>query len=206
MIRVGVLLSGCGAYDGTDVHEAVLTLLAIDRAGARAECLVPAGVESDAVDHSTGQVMEGPTRSLLVEAARLARGRVTPIGEARTILLSALIIPGGQGVARCLMEGAVGGSGRGPRRVRPDVAAFIAASEGAQADRRRSLAARSRRRRSAFDEDRSRPGEVKIDERNGIVWTPGAMASGRLSEMAAGIDRMVAEVLARAQKGLSVSP
>ena len=32
-IRIGVVLSGCGVQDGSELHEAVLTLLALDKAG-----------------------------------------------------------------------------------------------------------------------------------------------------------------------------
>ncbi|HTY20012.1 MAG TPA: isoprenoid biosynthesis protein ElbB, partial [Geobacteraceae bacterium] len=34
--KIGVVLSGCGVYDGSEIHEAVFTLLAIDRNGAEA--------------------------------------------------------------------------------------------------------------------------------------------------------------------------
>ena len=31
-IQFGVVLSGCGVYDGSEIHEAVTTLLALDLA------------------------------------------------------------------------------------------------------------------------------------------------------------------------------
>ena len=34
--RVGVVLSGCGVFDGSEIHEAVSIILALDRRGAQA--------------------------------------------------------------------------------------------------------------------------------------------------------------------------
>ena len=74
--KVGVVLSGCGVYDGAEIHESVLTLLALDRAGAEAVCLAPDAAQRHVVNHLTGQPVEGESRNVLIEAARIARGRV----------------------------------------------------------------------------------------------------------------------------------
>src|SRR5262245_42291175 len=123
MARIGLLLSGCGRYDGTEVHEAVLAVVALDRLGARVEFLAPAAVRAETVDHATGQLVPGGTRSVLTESARIARGRIRPLSDAETSVLSGLIIPGGQGVVRNLMSGA-GEAGR-RREADPEVARVV---------------------------------------------------------------------------------
>ena len=72
MTRIGVLLSGCGLYDGSEIHEAVLTLLALDRAGAEIVCMAPDTDQYHVVNHMTQEVME-EKRNVLVESARIAR-------------------------------------------------------------------------------------------------------------------------------------
>lgn len=207
MARIGLLLSGCGFYDGTDVHEAVLALLALERAGARTECLAPAGVRSETVDHATGQLSESEIRSVLAESARLARGRIVPITEARPSLLSALVIPGGQGVVRCLMMG-VAEPGR-RREALPEVAGLV---RRFLADRKPigtiSLAATLTATVLGLplDEDPfSTPAsEIRVDAEHGLVWTPGFLSSASVPEIARGIDRMVEEVMKRAARDLPV--
>ena len=81
MVDVGVCLSGCGVYDGSEIHEAVLTLLVLDRAGARAICMAPDVQQLHVIDHRSGAVT-GETRNALVESARIARGDVRDVAEA----------------------------------------------------------------------------------------------------------------------------
>ena len=38
---IGIQLAGCGVFDGSEIHEAVLTLLALDREGADIICMAP---------------------------------------------------------------------------------------------------------------------------------------------------------------------
>jgi enhancing lycopene biosynthesis protein 2 len=78
--KIGVVLSGCGVYDGSEIHEAVITLLAIDRAGAEAVCMAPDMEQLHVVNHLTGEVT-GEKRNVLVESARIARGKTTDIKE-----------------------------------------------------------------------------------------------------------------------------
>ena len=72
--KVGVILSGCGVYDGAEIHESVITLLALDRQGAEAVMCAPNVAQMHVVNHLTGEVEEGETRNVLVESARIARG------------------------------------------------------------------------------------------------------------------------------------
>lgn len=106
MARVAVILSGCGVYDGSEVYEAVLTLLALDRAGAEFQCLAPDKDQMHVVNHLTQQ----PTnekRNVLVESARIARGKVMDVAKANPADFDAVILPGGYGAAKNLCDYAV---------------------------------------------------------------------------------------------------
>lgn len=108
--KVGVLLSGCGFLDGSEIHESVLTLLHLDRAGADAICMAPRGPQLHVVDHATGHVAEGQQRDMLVEAARIARGKVRDLATVRASDLDALVMPGGFGAAKNLCDFASAGA------------------------------------------------------------------------------------------------
>jgi enhancing lycopene biosynthesis protein 2 len=100
MKKIGVVLSGCGVRDGSEIHEAVLTLLAIDRNGAKAVCLAP-DMEFNEVNHLSMQE-SGAKRNVLVESARIARGEISDIKMVRASDLDALVLPGGFGAAKNL--------------------------------------------------------------------------------------------------------
>ena len=95
MKKIGVVLSGCGVYDGSEIHEAVITLLALARHGAEAICFAPDKNQTDVVNHLTGESM-AETRNVLTEAARIARGEIHPLIQADATELDALIVPGGK--------------------------------------------------------------------------------------------------------------
>src|SRR5512140_2970369 len=126
--RVGVLLAGCGVYDGAEIHEAVLTLLALDRAGAEAVCLAPDVPQKNVVNHLTGQVAEGETRNVLVESARVARGGIRTLAGFDPSTLDALVLPGGFGAAKNLCDFAFAGA---DCTVHPEVARVIQAVHAA---------------------------------------------------------------------------
>ncbi len=109
MKRVGIVLSGCGVYDGAEIHEAVLTLLAVDRAGAQAVCFAPDKPQFHVVNHLTGEVTDD-NRNILVESARIARGNIQPLSQADASQLDALIVPGGFGAAKNLSDFATEGA------------------------------------------------------------------------------------------------
>jgi enhancing lycopene biosynthesis protein 2 len=110
MKKIGVILSGCGFLDGAEIHEAVLTLLAIDRAGAGAVCLAPDIPQYHVVNHLTGEIVSGETRNVLVESARIARGAVAALEHADLESLDALVLPGGYGAAKNLSDFAFKGT------------------------------------------------------------------------------------------------
>ncbi len=102
MTRVSVILSGCGVYDGTEIHEAVLTLLYLDREGAEVQCFAPDKPQIHVVDHLSGQPSERETRNVLVESARIARGKILPLSELNMDRFDAVVFPGGFGAAKNL--------------------------------------------------------------------------------------------------------
>jgi enhancing lycopene biosynthesis protein 2 len=108
MKKFAVILSGCGVFDGSEIHEAVLTLLAIDRAGARYQCFAPDIPQYHVIDHTTGAEMP-EKRNVLTEAARIARGEIKPLSAFSAEEYDALVFPGGFGAAKNLCNWAVKG-------------------------------------------------------------------------------------------------
>jgi enhancing lycopene biosynthesis protein 2 len=99
--RVGVLLAGSGYLDGAEIHEATLTLYFLDKAGLEVVAMAPDKPQADVVDHLAGKPT-GEQRNVLVEAARIARGKVTDVAKVDAKGLDALVIPGGFGAAKNL--------------------------------------------------------------------------------------------------------
>jgi enhancing lycopene biosynthesis protein 2 len=122
--KVGVVLSGCGVYDGAEIHETVVVLLAIDRLGAEAVMCAPDVAQMHVVNHLTGEVEEGAERNVLVESARIARGAIRDVTTVGADELDALILPGGFGAAKNLCNFAVKGA---DCEVDPGVAALVRA-------------------------------------------------------------------------------
>lgn len=102
MKKIGVILSGCGVFDGSEIHEAVITLLAIDRAGAEAVCMAPNMAQLHVVNHLSGEVEAGASRNVLVESARIARGKIRDLSTITAADLDAVILPGGFGAVKNL--------------------------------------------------------------------------------------------------------
>lgn len=103
-----VVLSGCGVYDGAEIHEAVLTLLAIDRHGGTYQCFAPDMASRDVINHLTGQAT-GESRNVLAESARIARGKIKPLSAFDPSGFDALVMPGGFGAAKNLSSFALDG-------------------------------------------------------------------------------------------------
>lgn len=108
--RVAVILSGCGVYDGSEIHEAVAVLYHLSRLGATARCFAPDKPQMHVVNHATGKPEEGQARNVLVESARIARGDVQPLSVLRADDYDAVIMPGGFGAAKNLCDFAVKGA------------------------------------------------------------------------------------------------
>lgn len=101
--KIGVVLSGCGVFDGAEITEAVSILIAIDQLGAQAVCVAPNIEQAHTVDHLAGK----PTsekRNVLTESARIARGKIQDISKIHERDLDALVFPGGFGAAKNLSD------------------------------------------------------------------------------------------------------
>ena len=216
MVKVGVILSGCGVYDGSEVHEAVLTLLALDRRGASAVCMAPNVEQMHVVNHRTGKPAED-TRNVLDEAARIARGKIQDVAKVKASDVDALILPGGFGAAKNLSNFASAGS---KARAEPNVARLLREVHKAKKPIA-ALCIAPAALAAALRDDRTHPrmtigsdektalaleemgakhvvcpvDECRVDEEGRIVTSPAYMYEARISEVAAGIDRAVEELL-----------
>lgn len=109
MKKFAVVLSGCGVRDGAEIHEAVLTLLAIKKHGADYEIFAPDVMQHHVVNHVTGMESD-EKRNVLIESARIARGHIRPLHEFNARSFDALVFPGGFGVAKNLCTYAFDGA------------------------------------------------------------------------------------------------
>ena len=108
--KIAVILNGCGHRDGSEIHEAVLTLLAIEQAGASWEALALDKNQASVLNHRDGSVEKnGSPRNMLNESARIARGRISNLQDVTAKNYDAVIIPGGSGTASNLCDFAVAG-------------------------------------------------------------------------------------------------
>lgn len=122
MKQVAVILSGCGVFDGSEIHESVLTLLALDRAGAVAVVCAPNIQQRHVVNHQTNKAVPNETRNVLHESARIARGAVEHLEDLDPGQVDAVILPGGFGAAKNLSTFAAENQGF---NVDPTVARFL---------------------------------------------------------------------------------
>ena len=100
-MKAAVVISGCGVFDGAEIHETVMTLYALDKYGCSYQLFAPNVMQHHVINHITGEVMQ-ESRNVLTEAARIARGKIKALTEYRAADFDALIFPGGLGVAKNL--------------------------------------------------------------------------------------------------------
>ncbi len=112
MKKFAVVLAGCGVYDGAEIHEATLSLYAIMKYGATYEIFAPDIPQFHVVNHITGEEMP-ETRNVLVESARIARGKIQPLSAFKASDFDAILFPGGFGVAKNLCNFAFEGANAG---------------------------------------------------------------------------------------------
>ena len=108
-MKTAVVLSGCGVYDGAEIHEAVMTLWAIERQGGTYQVFAPNVMQHHVINHITGDTMH-ESRNVLTESARIARGKIRALTDYRADEFDALIFPGGFGVAKNLCTYAFDGT------------------------------------------------------------------------------------------------
>ncbi|MBI1951053.1 MAG: hypothetical protein HYS34_06800 [Acidobacteria bacterium] len=196
-MSIGVLLGGCGHYDGTDVHEGVFVLLALEAAGERPILIAPDRAQERTVDHLSGDEVQ-EARNVLRESARMARRPIRSLSDARPDEFEALIIPGGYGpvvnfsTAFARLEG--------PRGLVPEIAAFLKHFVEARKPIGCVSLGEIPLRALLGDEiavpaPPPGPAALNVDRERGIVHTPGFTAFTRLADVKAGIEAMVAELL-----------
>ena len=108
-MKLAVLLSGSGVYDGSEMTEATSILIHLSRAGCEYQCFAPDQDQMHVVNHITGEPIEGETRNVLLESARIARGDVKALTDLKMEDYDAIVVPGGFGVAKNLCNLAVKG-------------------------------------------------------------------------------------------------
>ncbi len=216
--RVGVILSGCGVNDGSEIHEAVLTLLELARNGADAVAMAPDAPQTDVIDHAKGAPSPASEkRNMMVESARISRGAIQDIRHVRASDLDAVILPGGYGAAKSLCNFATAGV---DCAVHPEVerlllelhaakkpigAICIAPALVARVFGRKGIAVELTIGNDAETSGKlaamgARPAnrsvrEICLDAENRIVSTPAYMLAQRIDEAADGIALLVEEVL-----------
>lgn len=215
MTKVAVVLAGCGVYDGAEINEAVLTLLSLEQQGAEYQCYAPDIAQMHVINHLTGEVAEGETRNVLVEAARIARGNVLALSEASASNYDALLVPGGFGAAKNLSNFAVAGdqmevessflklardfhaAGKpvGLICIAPVMAAAIC-GEGTQCTVGNDAEVAAAIEAMGGKHLECPVSEARVDKQRKLVTTPAYMLAGRVSEAYSGISACVKEVLA----------
>ncbi len=217
MAKVAVVLSGCGVFDGAEIHESVITLLALDRAGAEVVIAAPDKEQAHVINHLEGAPAEGETRNVLVESARIARGAVVDLSKLETGDLDAVIFPGGFGAAKNLCSYAFDGP---DLEVNPDAARvtleMVRAAKPvgtvciAPVMTAKVLADSGFNVTVTIGNDADTAGHIEgfgakhevcavddivVDAHTKVVSTPAYMLAGSIKEAAAGIEKLVAKVL-----------
>lgn len=212
MKKIAVVLAGCGVYDGAEIHEATLTMLAIARQGAAYQCFAPDMEQAHVVNHLNGEEMN-EKRNVLVEAARIARGNIKALSEYSPADYDAIVFPGGFGAAKNLCtfafdgpdctvnkdvedairstvaaEKPVGALCISPAliaKVLGDVQVTIGQDQGT-ADAIETLGAKH---------VKTTHGEIVVDEKYKVITTPCYMLDASISQIADGANNVVAKIL-----------
>ena len=217
MKKIGVLISGCGVNDGAEIHESVITMLALDRAGVETVMMAPNIDQMHVVNHYTGQEMD-EFRNVLVESSRIARGNIKDMAEVTGNDIDALIIPGGFGVVKNLCDYAMAGS---ECSINPDVFRLVSEVHLLQkpigaiciapAMMAKILGEQDESAEMTIGSDESTANDIKtmgsthvtcpvtemvVDKEKKIITTPAYMEAKSIKEAAEGIEKLVAEILA----------
>ncbi len=221
MKKVAVVLSGSGVYDGSELHEAVLTLLHLDEQGADAQCFAPDQEQMHVVDHLKGSPVKGQSRNMLVESARIARGAIKPLSELKAKNFDALILPGGFGAAKNLSTFAVDGVNCrvneqltklildfhseqkpiAPMCIAPAVIARVLGARGIMVKLTTGddPGTANTLRAMGAEPVYCKVDEICVDEQHKIVSTPAYMLGTSIKQVNKGIGKLVKKVLELAQ-------
>jgi enhancing lycopene biosynthesis protein 2 len=214
MARVGVVLSGCGVFDGAEIHEAALTLFFLDRAGAEIICMAPNVDQMDVVNHIKGEAV-GEKRNVLIESSRIARGIIKDIKDVTSGDLDALVFPGGFGAAKNLCDFAVKGPSCSVNPeverlikdmhvakkpigficIAPVIAAKVLGSFNPQLTIGNDPGTAEAIEKMGGKHLVSTVDNIVVDAKNKVVTTPAYMLGPTISKVALGIEKLVSEVL-----------
>ena len=210
--QIAVILSGCGHQDGAEIHEATFTLWAIHKNGADYRCFAPNIVQHHVLNHITGQEMD-EQRNVLIESARIARGKVEDLALFDAAAVDALVIPGGVGAAKNLctyafdgpqctvnkdVEQAVkamhqAGKPLGALCIAPVLLAKVLGDITLTIGQDEDTAAQVREMGATHAP--TGIGEIAVDQENKIVSTPCYMLDSRVDQIADGADSLVQALL-----------
>lgn len=217
--RFAVVLSGCGVFDGSEIHEAVLTMLAIDNAGARYQCFAPNTWQARTVDHFTGNVSaiagDEDNRNVLAESARIARGEIKDLAEFNPKEFDAIVFPGGFGAALNLSDFAVNGTECdinqsvkkaiessykeglviGAMCIAPVVIARVLGKHGVRLTIGSDAKVVAGITKMGAVHENKKAVEVCVDEENKIVTTPCYMLASSIKDIARGTENLVNEMI-----------
>lgn len=212
MKKFAVVLSGCGVFDGTEIHEAVMSLYAIDKNGAQYEIFAPNIEQHHVINHLTKNETN-EKRNVLVESARIARGKINDLNEFDPNKFDALLFPGGFGVAKNLSDFAFEGDNYHVAPIiektiksmhklsKPIGALCIAPAILAKTIPNVELTIGNDINTSRILEKvgakhmQTKHGEVVIDKKNKVVTTPCYMLDSTISQIATGADNVVKTML-----------
>jgi enhancing lycopene biosynthesis protein 2 len=212
--KIGVLLSGCGALDGSEIHEAVLTMLALDRAGVEIVCTAPDIDQFHVINHLT-QEESAEVRNILVESARIARGNLVGIDALDAQQIDGLILPGGFGAVKSLCTFALKGpEGNvnphalellrrmhtekkpiGAINISPATVVMALKAHHPSVTIGTDAGAAAAIHTMGGGHHACKVDEIYVDPVNRIVSTPGYMLGTGLKEIATGIEKLVQKVL-----------
>jgi len=213
--KIGLLLAGCGVMDGSEIHEATLTLYFLDKQGAETICMAPNKDQFDVVNHVSGNT-SAEKRNVLIEAARIARGKIRDVKVVSADDFDAIIIPGGFGAAKNLCTFAFDGT---ECRVDEDVArllkemharkkpigalciapALIARLFGAELSPEITIGSdagtASALEKMGARHRKANTDEIVVDSRNRIVTTPCYMTAQSIKDVGEGAAKLVAKIV-----------
>lgn len=216
MSKVGVVLSGCGAQDGAEIHESVIALLALDRAGANVTIMAPDMNQFHVINHLDGEIMN-TSRNVLIEAARIARGNIVDVATKTGNEFDAVIFPGGTGMAknifdyamtgpkctvirdvqRLVMEILDAGKPLGAICIAPVMVAKVLQKMG-----RSGIVTGGYNEQITADiqamgikTEPAKAYEIVLDEQNKIVTTPAYVEAQSIQQAAEGIEKLIKKVL-----------
>lgn len=219
MPTIGVLLCGCGVFDGSEIYESTLALLALDRLGYQVLCMAPDAPQLHVIDHLRG-IEASETRNILVEASRLTRGKIVDMATVDASDLDGLVVPGGFGAVKNLCDFAVKGldcfvhpevtrlvshvyaAGK-PMAfccITPVLAAKLLGCHGVTLTIGNDPDTASAIEQFGAHHQECPVDDCIVDEAHKIVSTPAYMFDERISNVAKGIDKAI-EILSKWVKG-----